>query len=50
MFGAFELVRRVYGTREGQQIDYVPLDERLQLPPSKFSYLLQDWDQSLELL
>jgi hypothetical protein len=49
VFGAFELVRRVYGTREGQQIDYVPLDERLQLPPSKFSYLLQDWDQSLEV-
>jgi len=49
VFGAFELMRRVYGTREGQQIDYVPLDERLQLPPSKFSYLLQDWDQSLEV-
>ena len=49
VFGAFELERRVYGTREGQQIDYVPLDERLQLPPSKFSYLLQDWDQSLEV-
>jgi len=49
VFGAFELVRRVYGTREGQQIDCVPLDERLQLPPSKFSYLLQDWDQSLEV-
>jgi hypothetical protein len=26
---------------------FVPLDNRLQLPASDFSYLLQDWDQSL---
>ena len=25
----------------------MPLDEQLQLPQSKFSYLLQDWNQSL---
>jgi hypothetical protein len=37
----------VYGTREGQKIEHVPLDQRLRLPESKFSYLLQDWDQSL---
>ncbi len=40
--GSFELSRRVYGTREGQKIEWVPLDQRLQLPESKFSYLLQD--------
>ena len=47
VFGSFELYRVVYGSREGQKIEYVPLDERLQLPPGKLSYLLQDWDQGL---
>ncbi len=45
VFGFFELKRAVYGTREGQKIEHVPLDERLQLPQGKNSYLLQDWDQ-----
>jgi hypothetical protein len=47
VFGLFELKRVVYGSREGQKIEAVPLDERLQLPPGKNSYLLQDWDQEL---
>ena len=47
VFGLYELSRVVYGTREGQKIEYVPLDGKLKLPESKFSYLLQDWDQSL---
>jgi hypothetical protein len=47
IFGAFLLQRVVYGSREGQKIDVVPLDNRLQLPEGSFSYLLQDWDQSL---
>ena len=47
IFGAFELERVVYGTREGQRIEHVPLDARLSLPAGKFSYLLQDWDQGL---
>jgi hypothetical protein len=47
VFGEFTLQRRVYGTREGQKIEHVPLDQRLQLPPSKFSRLLNDWNQSL---
>lgn len=45
-FGEFDLQRFVYGTREGQAIELVPLDERLALPAGKFSYLLQEWDQS----
>ena len=49
VFGEFELWRAVYATREGQKIEHVPLDARLQLPHSKFSYLLQDWDQSTTL-
>jgi len=47
IFGAFELERTVYGSREGQALELVPLDNRLQLPASVFSYVLQDWDQAL---
>ncbi len=47
IFGEFLLSRVAYGSREGQKIEFVPLDNRLQLPASPFSYLLQDWDQSL---
>src|SRR5947208_3852902 len=47
IFGPFALERTVYGSREGQALEFVPLDNRLQLPASVFSYLLQDWDQSL---
>lgn len=47
IFGEFVLERVVYGTREGQRIEAVPLDARLGLPAEKFSYLLQDWDQAL---
>lgn len=45
VFGEFELSRAAYGSREGQAIECVPLDIRLALPESKFSYLLQEWDQ-----
>jgi hypothetical protein len=47
VFGLFALNRAVDGSREGQQIEAVPLDARLQLPPGKNAYLLQDWDQEL---
>src|SRR6516225_2141987 len=47
IFGAFDLQRTVYGSREGQALAFVPLDNRLQLPASVFSYVLQDWDQAL---
>ena len=47
VFGLFELERYVYGTREGQRIEEVPFDAWVQLPESRFSYLLQEWDQSL---
>jgi hypothetical protein len=47
IFGEFVLPRTAYGSREGQALAFVPLDNRLQLPDSVFSYLLQDWDQSL---
>ena len=30
VFGEFVLERVVYGTREGQKIEYAPLDEHLQ--------------------
>ena len=47
VFGLFELERWVYAEREGQKIELVPLDARLALPESKFSFLLQDFDQNL---
>src|SRR5579859_1158260 len=47
IFGEFVLRRTGYGSREGQALAFVPLDNRLQLPHSVFSYLLQDWDQAL---
>jgi hypothetical protein len=47
IFGNFVLRRTAYGSREGQKIEFVPLDNRLQLPASVFSYVLQDWDQAL---
>jgi hypothetical protein len=47
IFGEFVLPRTVYGSREGQAVAFVPLDNRLQLPASVFSYVLQDWDQGL---
>ena len=45
IFGELQIDRFVYGTREGQKIEYVPLDERLGLPEGKFSYVLEDWVQ-----
>jgi len=47
IFGEFQLARTVYGSREGQALAFVPLDNRWQLPQSVFSYVLQDWDQAL---
>ena len=47
VFGNIALSRVAYGSREEQKIEYIPLDERLQLPLVKHSYLLQEWDQTL---
>jgi hypothetical protein len=47
VFGDFTLRRTAYGSREGQKIAFVPLDARLQLPASDYSYLLQQWDAAL---
>jgi len=47
IYGEFPIERAVYGTGEKKKIEYAPLDDKLQLPESKFSFLLQDWDQFL---
>jgi len=47
IFGELTIERVVYGTREGQRIERVPLDERLGLPEGDFSYVLEDWGQRL---
>ena len=46
IFGDFLLERVVYGTREGQRIEAVPLDARLGLPEDRCSYWLRDWNQA----
>ena len=46
VFGEIMISRVVYGTRETQKIEFVPLDARLELPAEEQSYLLQDWSQS----
>src|SRR6478672_4329234 len=47
LFGALPVRRFVYGSREGQQIEHVPLDAVLGLPEGEFSYVLEDWAQRL---
>jgi hypothetical protein len=47
IFGELTVTRCVYGTREGQTIEAVPLDARLGLPAGEFSYVLEDWQQRL---
>jgi hypothetical protein len=47
VFGELSISRFVYGTREGQAIEAVPLDQQLGLPANDFSYLLTDWAQRL---
>jgi len=47
IFGPFTLSRYVYGTREGQRIEFVPFDARLALPDGEYSYVLQDWAGTL---
>lgn len=47
IFGELKITRCVYGTREGQRIEAVPLDARLGLPAGDFSYVLEDWQQRL---
>jgi hypothetical protein len=47
IFGVLEISRVVYGTREGQKIEWVPLDACLGLPAGEFSYVYQDWVQRL---
>jgi hypothetical protein len=45
--GEFAIIRFVYGSRESQKFELAPTDQRLQLPESKSSYVLQDLDQTL---
>lgn len=43
IYGPLEIRRCVYGTRERQKIEHVPLDARLGLPAGEISYVLEDW-------
>lgn len=46
VFGPITIPRTVYGTRETQKHEVVPLDAMLGLPLGDQSYLLQEWDQA----
>jgi len=46
VFGEMTIRRHVYGTRETQKHELIPLDAELNLPATDYSYLLQKWDQS----
>lgn len=41
-----DIERTVYGTRQTQKHEVMPLDARLALPEGDYSYLLQQWAQS----
>lgn len=47
VFGEFLVSRWVYAQRDKTKFEFVPTDQRLQLPASEVSYLLQEWDQLL---
>ena len=47
IFGELIINRVVYGTREGQKIEQVPLDRCLGLPAGEFSYVYEEWAQRL---
>lgn len=46
IFGEFTIKRTAYSQGTNQAME-MPLDARLQLPESKFSHLLQSWDQMI---
>ena len=47
IFGERIISRHVYGTREGQAHEWMPLDAALGLPAGDNSYVLEDWLQRL---
>lgn len=49
IFGPIDIRRFVYARRKGQAIEFAAIDACLALPAGKFSYLLQDWDQSFAM-
>jgi hypothetical protein len=49
IFGELNIAQYVYAEREGQEIKFAAIAARLALPESKFSYLLQDWDQNFAM-
>jgi hypothetical protein len=47
IFGELLIRRYVYAQRPGQKVEAAPLDARLGLPASDFSYVLMDWLQRM---
>ena len=49
VLGEFFLQRCVYTAGRHEAAELIPVDQKLQLPESDVSYLLQEWDQLLNL-
>ncbi|MGZ0172244.1 MAG: hypothetical protein ACKVHE_22100 [Planctomycetales bacterium] len=47
VFGELRIRGPVYAVRRKQKIQRAPVDERLALPASEFSYLFEDWAQRM---
>lgn len=47
IFGKIEFSRCVYGTRERQKVQWIPLDAKLGMPAAEQSYVLEDLLQKL---
>ncbi|MBA2703459.1 MAG: ISKra4 family transposase [Blastocatellia bacterium] len=47
VFGECFVSRWVYAPYDKAKVEFAPTDQRLQLPASDISYLLQEWDQLL---
>ena len=47
VFGEFLVSRWVYTQYAKSKVEFAPTDQRLQLPDSEVSHLLQEWDQLL---
>ena len=47
IFGRIDLERYVYGSREKQKVQFVPLDAKLGMPAAEQSYVLEDLLQKL---
>jgi hypothetical protein len=49
IFGSFPIFRWVYTRGAKKKIEYAPTDQRLGLPHGEYSYVMEDWQQRLNI-